>query len=270
MGSNSGTGGLGVTGDLFGIDGWLGGRVVASLVRNDCGGHVAQLDGLGGGKPGALGDSTSGPPLNSGADVAAGTLLASQVRVQSSGNDTDLLGGLCLREGRSSPQKALEQVGCQVLSHPRRFRFMNRIPVHVNHDLKIQERERAKILDMSGREPDDAVAWYCHMRISAMIAEGMNQKQIALAAKLPKSAINHLVMNAKGVGPGTAAALSVILGFTTRGALTDEADEWWATQGERYAAREMKAMARARQLRAARSAAKKTLRAGVEDDKKIA
>ena len=103
-----------------------------------------------------------------------------------------------------------------------------------------------------GRIPDEAVAWYCHMRLRKMLVEGTTQKQIAEATKIAPSAINLLVKSAKGVGPSTARAFVQLLGFETRGQLTDAADNWWANEGgQTYAIREMREQLREREKAAA-------------------
>lgn len=91
------------------------------------------------------------------------------------------------------------------------------------------------------------------MRFKKMLEEGHTQKQLAEAAHIPPSAINLLVKSAKGVGPSTAAAFVKLLGFETRGQLTDAADEWWERDGKSYAIREMRAMVEERRSRTAPS-----------------
>jgi hypothetical protein len=101
----------------------------------------------------------------------------------------------------------------------------------------------------SGRQPDEAVAWYCYMRLKVMIASGDTQKRIANLVGIPPSAMNLLVKSAKGVGPSTAAAFVKLFGFETRGQLVDAADAWWEKEGKLYALGEMRAMERERHAR---------------------
>jgi plasmid maintenance system antidote protein VapI len=118
----------------------------------------------------------------------------------------------------------------------------------------IHGRERATLWLMAkapagGRTPDEAVSWYCYMRVHEMIEKGATQKQLSELSKIPKSAINHLIKNAKGVGPSTAAAFVQLFGFETRGQLVDAADVWWAKEGKSYAIRHMRAMAKEREAK---------------------
>lgn len=244
----------------------LGGNHVA-IGGNDCGRNVMQANGFVRGEPRALGDGAARPAVNPLPDVASRALLALQIRVDGGGDDAELLSGVCLRQSRPGPEEAVEKVRGEVLSHPRRFRFMNRIGSDVKNETQIHDRERAKVLGMTGRAQDDPVTWYCHMRVSGMLGEGRTQKQIAESAQIPRSAISHLIKHGAGVGSVTAAKLVGVLGFPTRGALFDAAEDWWASEGERYAAREMRAQAQARQLRAAKSA--RALLAPKLDDQKI-
>jgi len=97
----------------------------------------------------------------------------------------------------------------------------------------------------SGRTSDSAVAWYCHMRLNKLERSGMNQKQIAEATNVPRSAVNVAMKSAKGIGPATAAAFVRLFGFDTRGELVDAADEWYAGEGKDYVIANMQAMHRA-------------------------
>jgi hypothetical protein len=85
------------------------------------------------------------------------------------------------------------------------------------------------------------------MRVHEMLDNGATQKELVEISKIPKSAINHLVKNAKGVGPSTAAAFVKLFGFETRGQLVDAADAWWETDGKIFAIRHMRAMAKERE-----------------------
>lgn len=100
-----------------------------------------------------------------------------------------------------------------------------------------------------GRASDDAVTWYCHMRVSQMLAEGYTQKRIAELADLPKSAINFLVKNGKGVGATTAKGLAKAFGYRTRGMMVDQADAWWDQGGSSYAVQQARLIERARALK---------------------
>lgn len=128
---------------------------------------------------------------------------------------------------------------------------MNHKPGPVNTRVQIHERERATIRPMAaGRGTDEAVIWYCHYRLRKLLAEGATQKEIAGRGPVPRSAVNHLLKHAKGVGSTTAAGFAKIYGFATRGQLTDAADLWWATSAAReYAKREWAAMVRGREIR---------------------
>jgi transcriptional regulator with XRE-family HTH domain len=114
----------------------------------------------------------------------------------------------------------------------------------------IQRSERAIIEAVAAkraRHIDEPVAWYCVMRLKQLIDQGIQQKQIADDSGLTASAINHLVRNAQGAGPATAAALAEYLGFPTRGALVDAADAWWAKEGKLYVLETMRAAQRERE-----------------------
>lgn len=96
----------------------------------------------------------------------------------------------------------------------------------------IHRSERASYLRMprgGGRRPDDPVAWYCHFRLHEKLSKGVLQSRIAHEARLPGSAVNLLVRDAKGAGPDTAKRIARYLGFETRGAMVDAADAWWST-----------------------------------------
>lgn len=107
-----------------------------------------------------------------------------------------------------------------------------------------------------GRSTDEALAWYLHWRLQKMLGDGMNQKQIAATAKIPRSALNHLLKNGRGVGSSTAAAFVEMFGFKTRGALIDAADLWFSKDGKLYALAEMRKQSRERELRAEESSAR--------------
>jgi plasmid maintenance system antidote protein VapI len=127
---------------------------------------------------------------------------------------------------------------------------MNQFREPVKTGVTIHDREPCRIERMAGRAPDEPVAWYCHKRVLEMIAGGLTQKKIAEVAGVPKSAVNHLVKHAKGVGSSTAAGFARAFGFQTRGGLVDAADAWWEREGRSYALSEMRAMARERQAKA--------------------
>lgn len=100
------------------------------------------------------------------------------------------------------------------------------------------------------RQADDAVAWYCHYRLSKLLDEGKKQKELALIGEIPPSAVNHLLKHGRGTGPTTAAGFAKIFGFKTRGQLTDAADLWWAThEARRYAKQAKHEMDRERRIK---------------------
>lgn len=85
-----------------------------------------------------------------------------------------------------------------------------------------------------GRVSDDAVNWYCHVRVVALVDSGVQQKSIAEQTGIAESAIAGIKKSANGVGPATAAKLAGLFGFSSRGALIDAADEWWQREGKIY------------------------------------
>ncbi len=125
---------------------------------------------------------------------------------------------------------------------------MNHNPANVKRGVAIQERESGKLSFMKvGRASDEALAWYCHKRITELLQSGVSQKEIAKRSGLPPSAINHLLKNGKGVGSLTAAAFTELFGFKTRGALIDAADTWLAGEGKHYALHEQRRQSRERE-----------------------
>ena len=88
-----------------------------------------------------------------------------------------------------------------------------------------------------GRVSDDAVNWYCHVRLLALVESGVQQKTIAEQTQVAESALTGIKKSASGVGPATAAKLAKLFGFRTRGALVDAADEWWEREGKDYSLR---------------------------------
>lgn len=100
----------------------------------------------------------------------------------------------------------------------------------------VQKREARSVgVVPGGRTSDDAVNWFCHVRLRTLIAAGAKQKDIASRASLPEAAVSYAARSAKGIGPTTAAKLAPILGFRTRGELVDAADVWWLAEGKDYA-----------------------------------
>jgi len=117
--------------------------------------------------------------------------------------------------------------------------------------MQIHERERAKLEPMAAsKATGDAIAWYCHMRLKKMMAEGVTQKDLSRAAQIPASAVSHLLKNGKGVGVQTLTGFANLFGFDTRGRLVDAADLWWESGGRAYALAEIRAAARERALQA--------------------
>lgn len=213
-------------------------------------GGVLAGDGLGfaGGAPGSGGNLAAAPQSDSLPDVVPRTLGAVEVPVQSRRNDPELLRGFRLRKGLFRFEELSQE--------PRRFtsdgchgeRFMNPNLRNVKNEDRIQEPERCKVGSMKvGRSTDEALAWYLHWRLQKMLSDGMNQKQIAAQAKIPRSALNHLLKNGRGVGSLTAAAFVEMFGFKSRGALIDAADAWFAKDGKLYALAQMRAQSRERE-----------------------
>ncbi len=132
---------------------------------------------------------------------------------------------------------------------------MNRNSSPVKGVVNVHESERGRLAPVKiGRASDAALAWYCHWRISQLLESGVNQKDIAKKTRLPPSAINHLLKNGKGVGSLTAAALTELFGFKTRGALIDAADEWFVGDGKHYALHEQRRQSRERERKLLESA----------------
>jgi hypothetical protein len=91
-----------------------------------------------------------------------------------------------------------------------------------------------------GRERDEAISWYCHMRLKKMIDDGAEQKALAKRAAIPASGLNALIKHGIGFGLPTASAFTGILGFETRGQFVDAADAWYQREGARYVSHAMK------------------------------
>jgi plasmid maintenance system antidote protein VapI len=235
--------------DLVGLD-----RFVVLRDWHEGGADLPEAHGFFGGEPRALGYGAAAPNLDPLSDVAARPLLAPEIPGQRGWDDPELLGGLGLRKTWLSLEEAGEEIGGEALGHSLEFRFMNQFREPVKTEVAIHDREPCRVERMAGRTPDDSVAWYCHMRASAMLGEGKTQKKLAELAGVPKSAVNHLVKHAKGVGPSTAAGFARAFGFQTRGGLVDAADVWWEREGRTYALAEMRAMARERQAKATKPA----------------
>lgn len=209
-----------------------------------------ELLGLPSGEPRTLGHGAAGPLLDPLPDVGAGPLLALEVPGEGGREDPELPRGFGLCESTllALGEKRQEQVGGGAVAHGARFRFMNHALGAVKTGVSIHDCERARMAPMPkrkspGKERDDAVAWYCHMRFKKMIEDGARQNELAEAAKVPPSAINHLIKNAGGVGLTTARAFVSLFGFETRGQLVDAADEWYGTaEAGRYIVRETRVM----------------------------
>jgi len=132
---------------------------------------------------------------------------------------------------------------------------MNRNRGDVKNGISIHEPERDKLGNMKvGRSTDEALAWYLHWRVSKMLKDGSNQKQIAEQAEVQRSALNHLLKNGRGVGSVTSAAFVELFGFKTRGNLIDAADAWFAKDGKLYALAEQRSQSRERERKTEESA----------------
>lgn len=199
--------------------------------------------------PGAHRDGTTGPLRDPFSDVTLRPLLPRQVLTQPGRRYDELSGGGDLFEPLPLDE-TLEEPRSGVLENGHGARFMNRNLAHVNSEVKIQERERARMGTVKpGRASDDAVAWYLRSRLTQIIEveKSKNQAQIADEADIPRSALSNIYLHSRGAGPATAKALAKYLGFKSRGEMTDAADAWWATaEGRDFALDRMHARERER------------------------
>ncbi len=219
--------------DLFAMQGnSLGGGVGGLGTEGN--GLSLEAPELARGQPGLLRDSAAAPPCDALPNVGTGALLFADVLIQGRSWQGQLPGCLGLGKGLGLDE-VVEELGCGAAGHAG-ARFMNPNSAKVKSDVEIHEPERAKLLSVkpekpAGRASDDAVAWYLRMRLERIIdvEKSKRQSQIADEADIPRSALSNIYLHAKGAGPGTAGPLAKYLGFTSRGAMVDEADRWWNT-----------------------------------------
>lgn len=218
---------------------------IRGLVGFGCDGLVNAVNParFAGGSPRASRNRPARPLLDPLADVVPWALLPAQVLREGRGRDSELLGSGDLVQPLR-PEELSEELGSVVRGHSW-FRFMNQVSPPVKDLVKIHARERGTMQWMAkqkpgGRERDEAISWYCHMRLKKMIDEGVEQKKLARRAAIPASGLNALIKRGIGFGLPTASAFTGILGFETRGQFVDAADAWYQREGARYVGHAMK------------------------------
>lgn len=113
---------------------------------------------------------------------------------------------------------------------------MNQNSSLVKPVVTIHERERAKVLGMTGgRTSDRALNWFCHMRLRQLIdvEKTLTQATAADRAKVSRSAVSNIYKWASGAGSTTVAKLVPVLGFASRSQLIEAAERWWDSPAAR-------------------------------------